>query len=236
VTLLWHCCLKRAIWICSWGSNIYILCLVSESSTTSLLVTSAEAVCSRPVNWCHEHRAETDVPLSNSMPPGVLKNSFVAYVTAKQRNNGDKASPRFRTVWIENKSDKHLPVRNLLQVSYNFFLFSYFYGNTDINENIIQNPSPDWNIQYLKIYKQLMHRVNIFPFLSSILRMNNMWLLDTLLWNPHWWSLRMWSTEGANLDRKYVVCSWKGWYAWIISLLRSVLSPLLYRVSQEEKT
>jgi hypothetical protein len=67
----------------------------------------------------------------------------MAYSLAKLKSNGDKASPYFRPLWIENASDKCLPTRTLLQGSFKQILISLtnFIGNyTEFNENCVILP------------------------------------------------------------------------------------------------
>jgi hypothetical protein len=48
----------------------------------------------------------------------------MAYSKAKFKNSGDRTSPCFRPFWIGKLSDKCLPIRTLLYVSFQHILIS----------------------------------------------------------------------------------------------------------------
>jgi hypothetical protein len=48
----------------------------------------------------------------------------MAYSKAKLKSSGDRASPCFRPFWIGNLSDKCLPIRTLLYVSFKHILIN----------------------------------------------------------------------------------------------------------------
>jgi hypothetical protein len=50
----------------------------------------------------------------------------MAYSKAKLKSSGDKASLYFIPVWIGNLSDKCLPIRTLMYVSFKHILIIYF--------------------------------------------------------------------------------------------------------------
>jgi hypothetical protein len=50
----------------------------------------------------------------------------MAYSKAKLKSSGDKASPCFRPFWIGKLSDRCLPIRTLLYVSFN--VGDFFHG------------------------------------------------------------------------------------------------------------
>jgi hypothetical protein len=64
---------------------------------------------------------------------------------AKLKSSGDKASPSFRPFWIGKLSDKCLPIRTLLYVSFKLidplkmWHSSNNLGTTVTNQNLIQD-------------------------------------------------------------------------------------------------
>ena len=66
-----------------------------------------------------------------------------------------------------------------------------------------------------------MHCLIVFPFFSSIWRIQIIWsVVDLLRRNPHWWSPIISSAYGINLESRMLdknfVRSWQKWYAPVV--------------------
>ena len=130
----------------------------------------------------------------------------MVYSIAKLKSNDDRTSPCFKPFLIGNMSDKFLHARTQLyfSVRHIFISLTRFKGiPKKLNASIIQDLPPNWIISFLEVYKDLMHCFVVFPFFSSIWRMQNIWSVVELLHrNPHWWSPTVSSAYGINLDSR----------------------------------
>jgi len=127
----------------------------------------------------------------------------MAYSKAKLKSNGDRASPCFKPVLTGIMSDKFLPTRALLYISVRHIC---------------------------KVYKELMYCFVVFPFSSSIWRMQNIWsVVDLLRRNPPWWSPVISSAYVVNIDSRMLgkILYVFGKSDTPLQLPQSLLSPFL---------
>jgi hypothetical protein len=69
----------------------------------------------------------------------------MAYSTAKLKSSGDRATPYFRQFWIGKLSDKYLPIRPLLYVSFKHILINL--------TSFMGTPNSMRTIGFLEIYE-----------------------------------------------------------------------------------
>ena len=126
----------------------------------------------------------------------------MAYCTAKLQRNSDKTSPCLKPFTTGNMPDKCLLPGLSYRLHSDTFLLALpvSWGYQTQWEYYTRLP-PNWIISFLEDYKELMHCFVLFPFFSSIWRMENIWsVVYLLLRNPHWWIPIISSAFGVNLE------------------------------------
>jgi hypothetical protein len=114
-------------------------------------------------------------------PPGPRVGPHCA--KAKFKSNGDKASPYFRPLWIENA---------LLQLHW-----TQFHRYNTLNKNVAQYLSSNWNIGFQEVHKYHMYSPIVFKFFPVSDHQNIWSVVDWLL--PNYPTIL--STSGVNLDK-----------------------------------
>ena len=128
----------------------------------------------------------------------------MTYSKAKLKSSGDKASPCFRLFLIGYLSDKCLPTRTLLHVSFRHIVVSItnFRGMPN-SVRILLKTSLVTEYAFLKSTSSWWTALEYFQFFSSIWRMQDIWsVVDLLRRNPHWWSPVISSAYEVNLYRR----------------------------------
>jgi hypothetical protein len=90
----------------------------------------------------------------------------MAYSKAKLNSNGDRASPYFKQFLIGNISDKFLPTRTLLYVSFRhiFISLTSFLGIPNSMRILYKASLLTETLFLLEVCKELMHCFIVFPF------------------------------------------------------------------------
>jgi len=124
----------------------------------------------------------------------------MAYSKAKLNSNGDRTSPFFQP-FLRGKMSNSCLFRLCYTFHSDTFLFVLpLHRDTKLNENIIPDFPPKWIIGFRKVYEELLHCFLVFPFFSSIWRIQNIWsVFDLLRRNPRWWSPIISSVYEVNL-------------------------------------
>jgi hypothetical protein len=77
------------------------------------------------------------------------------------------------------------------------------HGGTKLNENIIHDLPSKWIVGFLVVYKLLMRCFIVFPFFSSIWRLQNIWpVVGLLRQNPHWLNPIISFAYGVKLESR----------------------------------
>jgi hypothetical protein len=105
--------------------RVYLVFSAFTFRPTSLLLSIRTSVlfldiCYLPTDLYHQHRPAADA----SHLISISSVSFWTFLMVKFKSNDDKASPCFRPFCVRNVSDKYLPIRTLLQVSFKHILIS----------------------------------------------------------------------------------------------------------------
>ena len=127
----------------------------------------------------------------------------MAFSKAKLKSNGDKSSSCFKPFLTGHMSDKCLPTRTLLQVS-----FRHICSSLTSSMGIPKWMRILYKISLLSKFLAFLNPIKSWctaaiysHFFSSIWRMQNIWsIVDLLRRNQHWWSPVISSAYGVNLD------------------------------------